>query len=564
MKFVLTSINKIITATILVALVSACVGNTGASGKRSKTIDFSVSDNTTTQGCGTSKYVTFNKTGDSYSCTEACDTGYHIATTSELNNFKDTEAEKLIAVLTASKGLCISDASSLRPTGEVYISTDYCSCVGGKADIINDCDNYCASVASTSTPTLRVNTTLGSIIANNTKLGSLYNWCNAQLDGDTTTPQCTLTAWDGTNTIENIPVTISKNSNSFIANDISALAYNTTYVVKLIEAKTGSNAVSTEFQIRRVKQGSVTDTGGTLKITPISQYTCLTYGGYIDPNGNAVRNNYARYYYYFPANESPAPIPPSGTSQNMVVCHDEISNPGVDNALYPRFELIPSQFTFWDKTEPRFVKTNNVMAINQTIQTRLAEEYSVSYNVDLFSLISYQNRPAVSVSGSATNTSVAQGFIMVPFISSTTGKAYCPTTTNYYGTEPLFKILKDYMGNTEGLYLGEKEAELIQDGSGYKTVYGMMFVTETVLKNFGFYIQNGLKVKATADLLHNKTIYYYWPVNSSMDPLQQGDRKLFTVRYSDQLNGASPSGVSTSIRPSDKRIGCVPVTQTSF
>lgn len=562
------SILSIYTLLITSLILSSCVGS--STGKRAKSIDFSVVDGSTTtdSGCGTSQYVSFSNltaTSESFSykCSSSCDTSYHVSTTSELNNFKETYTqEKVSTIISGSKGLCIADSSALRPTGEVYVSSDFCSCLNGKSDIINDCDSYCASVTTTTAPMLKVNTTLGSAIAGNTKLGSLYNWCSAQLDGDTSTPQCTLTAWDGTNTIDNIPVTISKSTNTFTA-DISQLSYNTTYVVKLVESKTGSNAASTEFQIRRVKQSSSTDTTvGSLKITPVSQYTCLTYGGTTDSNGVITRTTYARVFYYFPANETPAPIPGAGgTNQNTVVCHDEISNPGNDNALYPRLELVPSHFTLWDKTEPRFVKTNNVMAINNTVQTRLYDEYGVTSTIDLFTLISYPNRPNVTT-GSTTSSqvNVAQGYMMVPFINSTTSKAYCPTTTEYNSNQSIFRILKDYMGDTEGLYLGEKEAELVQDGTSYKTIYGTMFVTETILKNYGFYIQNGIKVKASADLLHNKTIYYYWPVNNNMDPLLQGDRRLFTVRYYDQLNGNTPSGVSNSVRPSDKRIGCVPKT----
>jgi hypothetical protein len=530
--------------------------------KRAKAIDFSVTDTTTEEGCSSEQYITFDD-NSKYSCTSACSTNYHIATSTELTNFKTTNEDNdaVLKLLNASKGLCIDDASSLRPSGEVYVSSDFCACLNKKSDIINDCDSVCAAKTSTTVPTLYGSVTLGSLVANNSKFGSLYNWCNAQLDSDATTPQCTLSASDGTNSIDNIPVTINKSSNTFSA-DISSLAYNTTYIVKIVETKAGTNAASTEFQVRRVKQESNSGTVGALKISPISQYTCLTYGGTTDTSGIITRTSYAKVFYYYPANETPAPIPAAGgTNQSTVVCHDEISNGATDNSLYPRLEMIPAQFTLWDKTEPRFVKTNNIMAINSTIQARLLEEYSVSYTVDLFTLISYPNRPSISTSSStSTASSIAQGYMMVPFINSTTTKAYCPKAEHFNGTDALFKVLKDYTSETEGIYLGEKEAELVQEGTSYKTIYGTMFTTESILTKYGFYVQNGLKVKASSDSLHNKTIYYYWPANDNMDPLQQGDRRLYTVRYYDQLNGNSPSGVTNSVRPSDKRIGCVPTT----
>jgi hypothetical protein len=548
----------------IVLLSQGCIQG-GGSSRRGIIKDFTVTTTAPNTGCGTSQYVEFSTDLKSYSCSAACPTSTHIATTTEVNNFKTTNTDPtILSILEGSLNLCVLDSSAARPSGEVYVSTDFCSCLNGKADIINDCDTYCANIATSTTPLLHVNTTLGSSIANNTKLGSLFNWCNIQLDGDVGTPQCTLTATDGTNTVDGIPVTISKAGNSFTA-DISGLSYNTTYVVTLVESKTGSNATSTDFQIRRVRPPTNVETAvGAIKITPVSQYTCLNYGGTVDANGTITRTSYVKAFYYFPANESPAPIPPpGGTSQSQTVCHDEISNPGADNSLYPRLELIPSAFTLWDKTEARFVKVNNVMTISTTILNRLYDEYSVTLpSLDLFSPLNYLNRPStISSSSSSNSSSIVEGFMMVPFINNTTNKAFCPTTVDFLGTDPKMKILKDYIGDTEGLYLGEKEPVSIQDpSSGYKTVYGTMFVTENILSNYGFYLTNGLKVKATKDSLHNKTIYYYWPVNSSMDPLQQGDRSLFTVRYYDQLNGNTPTGVPTTIRTSDKRIGCIPKT----
>jgi hypothetical protein len=82
----------------------------------------------------------------------------------------------------------------------------------------------------------------------------------------------------------------------------------------------------------------------------------------------------------------------------------------------------------------------------------------------------------------------------------------------------------------------------------------------STLKTYGFYIENGLKIKADANSMNTKTIYYYWPVSATADPLTQGGRKLFTVRTYDTLSGNVPTGQSTTERTTDKRIGCVPKT----
>ena len=112
--------------------------------------------------------------------------------------------------------------------------------------------------------------------------------------------------------------------------------------------------------------------------------------------------------------------------------------------------------------------------------------------------------------------------------------------------------------NYDELFLGEKEAETIQDGSNYKTVYGTMFVTESILKTYAFYIENGIKIKATQSTMNTKTIYYYWPTSTTMDPLIAGNRKLFTVRAPNTLFGNIPAGLPTTSIATDKRIGCIP------
>ena len=210
----------------------------------------------------------------------------------------------------------------------------------------------------------------------------------------------------------------------------------------------------------------------------------------------------------------------------------------------------------WDKTDSRFVKpTNSVMAINSTIQTRLYNEYNVTANIDIFTLISYPNRPTTTQTSTAN---ISLGYIMSPFIDKS-GITFCPTQADFNAAnQPLYNILKDYMDDTEGIYLAEKQAETIQSGNSFNTVYGTMFITESILKKYGFYIENGLKIKADQSAMNTKTIYYYWPASTTADPLTQGTRKLFTVRTPSTLNGNVPTGQSTNLQTTDKRIGCVP------
>ncbi len=533
-------------------LVSGCVTDPGVSKKRGLVADFSKTHKGA--GCG----ADFLILSQPDTCATGCsaDSGVHLASATELTAAKLKADASLIAKIDDSAGVCIDDVVNVaRPTNQIDIKSDFCSCINGKSDLISDCASFCANVAPSPSPILFLNTIMGADIALNSKLGNLDNWCNVQLEGDATKPQCFLSVSDGTTTLNNIPI-LSITGNSLTAN-IQGLALDRTYIVKIVEAKSGSNAQSKEFQLRRKTQ-PVDDNSiqGALKVSPISQYTCIKYGGTVSATGQMTRTSYARDYYYFPANETPPPIPPAGGGNlSPIVCHDEQKHPGNDSAEYPRLELIPQLFAMWDKSDPRFVNENNTgLAINKTLTSRLLTEYGVAGTIDIFRLLNFPNRPTSATSSSAQ---LGLGYIMVTFVDKA-GKAFCPTQTDFNGTDPLYNLLKDYMDDTEGLYISEKEAETIQDGTGYKTIYGTLFITESVVKKFGFYIENGLKIKADQSAMNTKTIYYYWPTNDTMDPLAQGDRKLFTIRSADALNGNIPTGQSTAIRASDKRIGCAP------
>lgn len=439
-----------------------------------------------------------------------------------------------------------------RPTNKITIKDDFCSCKNGKSDIINNCDSFCATVPVSSEPILYLNTILDAEIAMNPRLGNLYNWCTVQLPGDATAPQCTLQA-DGGIEVINIPVSIKPNSNSFIAN-INLLSYDKTYILKLVESKTGSNAQSKEFQLRRKKQTPPSDNLGLLKVSAINQYTCINFGGEIRNNYvKRIADTFTRTYYYYPANEFASPMaPPMPGNDTLTVCHDEQLHGTADRVEFPRLENISDALSLWDKADSRLASSMGKMNIAKIIEERLQNEFPNSgiTSANLFAPLKSVSRPDTA--------NMIQGYFMLPFTDQLTGKSYCPSSDHFQGRNPLFIILGDYVLDTEGFYLAEKEGESIYSNGSYKTVYGTMFVRESVLKEYGFYIENGLKIKAHAGDLHRKSIFYYWPAHSNLDPLVSGGRKLFNVKHPGTLNGGVPEGLPTDIFTSDKRIGCVP------
>lgn len=540
---------------VVAALLAAgCVTDPGSAKKRGLVDDFSISKKSA--GCGTG-YLILSQPD---TCTTGCGTGtgLHLASAEELETAKASADETLLARINASAGLCVDDVIvDSRPTNQIDIKSDFCSCINGKSDLISDCAATCAALPSTNSPTLYLNTIMGTEIALNEKLKNLYNWCSVQLESDNGTPQCFLSATDGVTTINNIPVNISPNSNSLTAN-IQGLALDKTYIVKIIEGKAGSNAQSKEFQLRRKSQPTDDTTPvGALKVTPISQYSCLTYGGTINDSGQLMRTNYSRVYYNFAPNDTPAPIAPAGgTNVSSVVCHDEELHPGNDSVEYPRLELIPQSFAMWDKADPRFVNQDGTgFVINKTLTSRLYNEYGISATINLFTLVSYPNRPPTA---STSSVSPSLGFMMIPFTDKS-GKSFCPTQADFNSADaPLFTIMKDYMDDTEGLYIAEKEVEMILENGAYRPIYATMLITETKIKAYGFYIENGLKIKADQSAMNSKTIYFYWPISPTMDPLIQGNRKLFTIRTFNTINGNIPAGQPVNQVTTDKRLGCVP------
>lgn len=560
-----TILSTLSIAAMMIA-ASSCIGDASVSKKRGVVKDFSVV-NGNEEGCGTT-YLNYVSPYDT--CVSTCTvgtatkTGFHLASTEELAAVK-TELvadgnTSLLTIVNGSANLCMPDVTvETRPTNAIAIKSDFCSCLSGKSDIINNCDAFCAAKTASDQPILYVNTTPGTEIALNTKLGNIRNWCTVQLETDEGNPSCSVVATDGTNTLT-LPANTTAGSNSFNVNILS-LATNRTWILKLVENLSG--AQSAEFQIRRQAPATdSTDVVGALKVTPINQYTCMTYGGSVTNTGSIIRTTFARIFYYFASNEDPAPVAPAGGSnQSQIVCHDEQIHAGDDSAVYPRLELIPGAFSMWDRADTRFVaKAANAgkLTINKILEDRLFSDYNISGStIDLFRLVSYPNRPA---SATTASTNIPLGYIMIPFTDTTTGKTYCPGPAEFTGAQPLLNLLGEYMDQTEGIYLAEKQAETFLDANVYKTLYGTMFVRESTLKSYGFYIENGLKIRANTASMNTKTIYYYWPTSTTADPLAEGGRKLFTVRTPGTLNGNVPTGQSTTEATTDKRIGCIPKT----
>ena len=504
--------------------------------------DFSKSGGEATEFCEFLTTEDAVANGDVTVCQIECEIGTHVGTPEEIQTLKDDiqavkdtgdidEATQVFLnqIIDNAQGVCIQD-QVVRPTGEVFVKRDFCSCLQGKADIINNCENFCASKPTLNSPTLFGSVDVGPTIQINSELGNLHNWCTVELTGTVQpAPNCVLEVFDGLGT-QLLDITTFPNSNSFQSN-LTSLEKNKTYVAIIKE--TGSSAQSNEFQIRRVDppvdDGS--DTSTPLKIMPVSQYTCINRTGSL-PDGtqcgelsgpDEIYNCGTREFYYFASNNAPPPMPPGS---QFIICHDPQF--GIDDSpLFPRLELIPQHMALWDQSDIRFADQNGDSRpdINQMIQDRLVNEFSVTRTINIFGLFTWPNKPATQ-GGSGTPPNV--GFYMQPWIDSQTGRGFCPKQEQYNSNDPTFKILKEVVGvDTEGIYLSVKQPEASDQQEGGNK---LQLIREGLLRKIWFYFENGQHFVPDDITSSQKTIMYYWPPDINDPYVQKSTQKIYTVR----------------------------------
>lgn len=462
-----------------------------------------------------------------------------------------------------------------RPTKQVFLQRDFCSCLSGKADILSNCTTFCASKTET-VATLFVDTQLGSDVTLNTKLGNLLNWCTVPLNDGEQNLSCKLNATDGTTTTNLTINTLSSTSNSFSVN-INSLEKNKTFILtlKVFDANENVLAESDSIQIKRIDLTTATNNLGPLKISPISEYTCIKRSGTVDTTTKDESYEKAvRVHFYHPHNKAPTIVPPG---DNFIFCHDVAVNK-TDNALLPRLELKEGTFHMWSDSDIRFFDTNsdNQPDINVTIQQKLINEFNVDSATanafTIFSELRWPSAPLFDTAGNNTSTgsdalsnSTAPrlGFVMQAFINQDTQDAFCPTQTEYNGTQSIFKVLREVVGiDTEGLYLATREPETFTNSSGEveNAPTDLILIREGLLKQVWFYRSEGKLIKPDDTTAKTKQIMLFWPPNPTNPFIKSSQQKVYLVKSPEELSSTLQSGLQTTIRPSDKRIACIPKT----
>lgn len=465
--------------------------------------------------------------------------------------------------------------AEVRPTGAITFKDGYCGCKAGVPTTYGDCASFCAA-NNTADDLFYTSFTVTEAISL-TQFGSVQGWCSTALkdaDGNlqSTNPSCVLNIKDEDGAETDLPLnTQTANSNSIKVN-ISSLANDKTYILTLKEVTSGAKSNSIQ-----ILKPSSTNAGvlGPLKITPVSQYTCVLRNlSQDDTTGDVYYDSAYRLHFYFIESSRPNPIP---ANTSNIFCHDIFNTlyGAVDDRTYPRLEETPGAFSLWDGvTDPRFFDNNgngNLDANDQIVNKVKDYGYTIPAATNFFLQFSWPSNPTSDSSSSSTNTASPLGWYMIPWVDQTTFKAYCPTSTHYNSANVIFKAMRDIVSvDTEGLYIAMKDGELVSNGS--TTTVGpadYLLVRESDIKRVWFYLNGTSAIAPTDANVASKTIYFYYPFNFNSPFIKTSTQKTYVVKKASELSNSSvsnsgtnsSSGSITTYPPHDRRIGCIPKLQ---
>lgn len=257
----------------------------------------------------------------------------------------------------------------------------------------------------------------------------------------------------------------------------------------------------------------------------VYQYTCVTYAWGNNSKGEIVRTDSAKNYLNYLGDSLPSPV----LDTRFYKCHDDAKYGAVDSFEYPRLELIPNAFSLFSRFDTRFgTSSSGKKVIDSLVDARMNEEFNIQTQSDLFKMFSM--------------TSNSYGYVLKTFVNSKTNEYFCPSSK--YNEFPYVKIVTDYTGDTEGLYLGEFEGKTLNTPSGVALILPTILVSESKLMKYGFFLRDGEKYRVSLEsLIETDTVMFYYPFSDSQDPLIKGDRKIVVIRP-----------IKSSVT---KKIGCI-------
>lgn len=484
-----------------------------------------------------------------------------------------TEDQELVEeTVDDEKVLTCKDKAEVRPTGAVFFKDDFCACKDSKAISLGSCAAFCSDKPTEGAEILYANFKVTEAISLNTTFNNLSGWCKNPLPTDTQNPECELQAKDSSGNVIPLDVTISGSTNALQANITNKLSNDKTYIFTLVEKI--SKASSDSIQFVKYSPDIGLPALGPLKNVPVSQYTCILRNSSEDDTAIYFDSAY-RLHFYFVPNLPPKPIP---AGNGILFCHD-IWNPRygkIDDVLYPRMELIQGVFNLWDTMDPRFYDNNGNGAtdVNEAIIQKTRNfGGTIATGTNFFQKFAWPGAPNLEEE-SGSSTTQPLGYFMAPWIDNSTFKSYCLNSSHYNSTNPLFKAMRDILQvDTEGLYIGEKAPEAVQnqDGTTSTGLPDYILIREADLKQVWFYLKNGVPTAPDDNNVANVAVYFYYPINKTSPFVRTSTQRVYQVKSAAELNasngnsqndnstsGSTNAGGTTTYPPHDRKIGCIP------
>lgn len=522
-------------------------------------------------------------------CASACNDGEveasdeEIATLLEDATLDDFTKENI----RIADGVCISAPEVIqRPSDSIFLDDNFCICKNGKVASVTsgpNCASTCASKTSTTAATIFGSVTTGALVTGDTDLQNLFGFCNTEIpNGAQNPPTCSIVATDIDGRRFTAALTPFQGTNLYEANlDALGVNYGEAYTFHIEETGSGvENAQSDYEQFKLFEPGDEDEYNGNLKIKLISQYTCMIRATATSSNYDPTDQIYldtVRKHFYMPV-DYPTPYLPPGVS-DTIFCHDYIKTGQNDDApQFQRLELIPDNFSLWDVNDGRFIPDGNNRKVDFLIKERMTEMgANITGTKSYFAPLETCVAPSVDVSGggfpeacvSPETGLIQSGLAMIPFFVDNSGKAICPGYDEYNSSNIEFKALGEIIGvPTEGLYFAQGPREVIELTDGTKQEIkpaDVMFIREGLLKEIWFHLtSNGVAYKPTEDTESQPT-YFYWPADTTSPYTQKrGYQKLYQVMHaSELLSSGYTTSIPTTIKPQDRKMGCIPVTSTT-
>jgi hypothetical protein len=417
------------------------------------------------------------------------------------------------------------------------------------------CEQLCQS-RNPSVETLYIKTELSSKYLADANIGNISGWCSNERelsDGSVNSnPSCAIEAENEAGISSELEINIS---NSEISANVSSLASNQTYILRLLEKS--SIEYSNSLQIFKTS-GSL---GSQLPLlqTPVARYNCTKSFVFDQQFIDEV------YYltYFFVGNSIPDVVP---AHINDIKCHDYLQYPLIDSSSFPRLNLYQNAFTFWSHGDPRFIDQDETGEIDINEEIALNTNQSIS---NIFFELRWPNQPVFPlIDGSlpAAEENPLLGFVLNYFNDSSQGD-FCPKQSDFNGNDSLLREIGKYVSvDTEGIYIASRTAERSTryiDGQYYEADPDILLINETTLKRIWFtkdFSSNNIPI-VNSRTLASQGIYFNWPIPKELlddNPNNDPEIDTYNPLIFNSTYNRSTYKLQDASRAYDKRLGCIP------